>query len=101
MHWLCYGLHAILLALHVILILLLINHPEHDVTIASDNPWVTTTLTVSLQAFYVVNHLLQLLQLKISIMSFNSAIYCWAGIHYTATSHISCYCPKTLFDSSA
>ena len=37
MHWLCYGLHAILLALHVVLILLLIWHPEHHVTMASDN----------------------------------------------------------------
>ena len=54
MHWVCYGLHGILLALHVILVLLLIKHPEHDVMMASDNPWVTTALTVSLQAFYVV-----------------------------------------------
>ncbi|KAG8217910.1 hypothetical protein J3R82DRAFT_6076 [Butyriboletus roseoflavus] len=53
MHWLCYGLHAILLAFHVVLVLLLIQHPEHHVIMASDNPWVTTVLSVSLQAFYV------------------------------------------------
>ena len=58
MHWVCYGLHGILLALHVILILLLINHPEHDIIMASDNPWVTIALTISLQAFYVVGPLL-------------------------------------------
>ncbi|KAG8215508.1 hypothetical protein J3R82DRAFT_9153 [Butyriboletus roseoflavus] len=54
MHWLCYGLHAILFAFHMILALLLIKHPEHNVTMASDNPWVTTALTVSLQAFYIL-----------------------------------------------
>ncbi|KAG8215448.1 hypothetical protein J3R82DRAFT_9062 [Butyriboletus roseoflavus] len=54
MHWLCYGLHAILLAFHVVLVLLLMKHPEHNVTMASDNPWVTTALTIFLQAFYVL-----------------------------------------------
>ena len=58
MHGLCYVLHGILLALHVILITLLIYHPEHHVTMSSDNPWMTTTLAVSLQAFYVVSLLL-------------------------------------------
>ena len=54
MHWLCYGLHAILFVLHVVLTLLLIHHPEHHVTMSCDDPWMTTTLAISLQAFYVV-----------------------------------------------
>ncbi|KAF8121104.1 hypothetical protein EV363DRAFT_1187281 [Boletus edulis] len=54
-HYICYAFHAILLALHVVLILLLMHHPEHHVTMASDNPWVTTALSVSLQAFYTVS----------------------------------------------
>ncbi|KAG6377956.1 hypothetical protein JVT61DRAFT_14750 [Boletus reticuloceps] len=29
---------------------------EHHVTMASDNPWVTTALSVSLQAFYTIIH---------------------------------------------
>ena len=57
-HGLCYVLHGILLALHVVLIPLLIYHPEHHVTMSSDSSWVTTTLAVSLQAFYVVSFLL-------------------------------------------
>ena len=74
MHWSCYGLHAILLALHVVLILLLIWHPEHHVTMASDNHWMTTALTISLQAFYVVGPLLYLLYSKVLILSLKSAI---------------------------
>ncbi|KAF8439689.1 hypothetical protein L210DRAFT_3760707 [Boletus edulis BED1] len=53
-HYICYAFHAILLALHVVLILLLMHYPEHHVTMASDNPWVTTALSVSLQAFYTL-----------------------------------------------
>ena len=98
MHWLCYGLHAILLALHVVLILLLIQHPEHHVTMASDNPWVTTALTISLQAFYVVDYSLHMLHPKVLTLFLNSAIHCWAGVHYTAIGHISYYCTKALFD---
>ena len=102
MHWLCYGLHAILLAFHVVLILLLINHPEHHVIMASDNSWVTTTLTISLQAFYVVHPSLHLFHHPIAlILTLNSAIHCWAGVYYTATSCISYYCTQALFDSSA
>lgn len=54
---LCYVLHGILLAFHVVLILLLVYHPEHHVTMAQDNLWVTTILSIFLQAFYVVSAL--------------------------------------------
>ena len=64
MHWLCYGLHALLLALHVVLALFLIKHPEHNLTISTDNPWATTALTVSFQAFYVVDTSLHLFHYK-------------------------------------
>ena len=39
----------------MVLILLLKHHPEHNVTMTSDNPWVTTALSISLQAFYIVS----------------------------------------------
>ena len=55
MHPWCYGLHGILFALHVILILLLIHHPEHCVTMSVYSTWVTTLLSICLQAFYVVS----------------------------------------------
>ena len=55
MHLWCYVLHGMLFALHVILILLLIHHPEHDVVMSVYSTWVTTILSICLQAFYVVS----------------------------------------------
>ena len=55
MHLWCYVFHGILFALHVILILLLIHHPEHDVIMSVYSTWVTTILSICLQAFYVVS----------------------------------------------
>ena len=101
MHWLCYGLHALLFALHMILIVLLVKHPEHQVTMASDNSWVTTALTVSLQAFYVVDPSVRLFHPKVLTLTFYPAVHCWAGVHYTAISNHSYDWTKALFDSSA
>ena len=56
MHLWCYVLHGILLALHLVLLLLLIHHPEHNVSISEDSTWVTTILSIGLQAFYVVSY---------------------------------------------
>ncbi|KAF8557198.1 hypothetical protein OG21DRAFT_379019 [Imleria badia] len=50
----CYVLHGILFALHVVLLLLLIYHPEHDIIMPVYNTWLTTVLSVGLQAFYVL-----------------------------------------------
>ena len=55
MHLWCYVLHGILFSLHVILILFLIHHPEHAITMSVYSTWVTTILSVCLQAFYVVS----------------------------------------------
>ncbi|KAF8557205.1 hypothetical protein OG21DRAFT_379494 [Imleria badia] len=52
MHVWCHVLHGILSALHAVLLLLLIYHPEHNITISVYNTW-ATTLNVGLQAFYV------------------------------------------------
>ncbi|KAH0835536.1 hypothetical protein J3R83DRAFT_9236 [Lanmaoa asiatica] len=68
---------------------------------ASDNPWVTITLTVSLQAFYVVGPSLYLFHPKVLTLTLNSAVYCWAGVHYTATSHINYYCTKPLSEQQS
>ena len=57
-HIWCHVLHGFLVALHMILILLLIHHPEHKVTMSVYNTWVTTMLAICLQAFYVVSLLL-------------------------------------------
>ena len=64
-HCLCYALHIFFLALHMVLIVLLEYHPEHNVIMASDNPWVTTTLSVSLQAFYTVGSSLLLFHCRL------------------------------------
>ena len=55
MHLWCYVLHGMLFALHVVLLLLLIYHPEHKVVMPVYSTWLTTILSVGLQAFYVVS----------------------------------------------
>ncbi|KAF9218274.1 hypothetical protein BS17DRAFT_836668 [Gyrodon lividus] len=49
-----YMLHGMPVALHVALLALLINHPEHHVVIPLDNGVMTTGLSVFLQAFYTL-----------------------------------------------
>ena len=56
MHWLCYGFHAILLTLHVVLVLLLINHPEHNIIMASDDSGVTVTIARFLSFFLLYSY---------------------------------------------
>ena len=96
--WLCYILHGMLVALHVVLILLLTHHPEHHVVMSQDNPWITTTLSVFLQAFYVVSILLCFTVLK---CLFYLVVYCWPGFYHTTTSHKNTHYSKAILDYSA
>ncbi|KAF8547830.1 hypothetical protein OG21DRAFT_840133 [Imleria badia] len=50
----CYSLHAFLCILHLVLLAMLWNHPEHAFTIPSDNSILTTGLSAFLQAFYTL-----------------------------------------------
>lgn len=59
-HWWCYFLHGIFLIFHGVLIILLFYHPEHHITMLSDSTWATISLSICLQAFYVVCPLLHL-----------------------------------------
>ncbi|KIJ58816.1 hypothetical protein HYDPIDRAFT_33779 [Hydnomerulius pinastri MD-312] len=50
----CYILHGVLVILHVILLGMLVDHPEHRVTIASNSNELATLLSALLQAFYTI-----------------------------------------------
>lgn len=50
----CYSLHAFLCILHLVLLAMLWDHPEHAFTIPLDNSIWTTGLSAFLQAFYTV-----------------------------------------------
>ncbi|KAF8449306.1 hypothetical protein L210DRAFT_3640901 [Boletus edulis BED1] len=52
-HW-CYGLHIMIVALHVVLLVLLIHHPEHSVVIPIETNILTTGLSALLQAVYTL-----------------------------------------------
>ncbi|KAG6377267.1 hypothetical protein JVT61DRAFT_1331 [Boletus reticuloceps] len=52
-HW-CYGLHIVLVALHVVLLVLLVHHPEHSVVIPFETNILTTGLSALLQAIYTL-----------------------------------------------
>ena len=98
MHLWCYILHGILFALHIILLLLLIYHPEHNIIMPLYNSWLTTTLSVGLQAFYVVSSLS-------SIFIYNKsdlfqALYCSIGVYCATAWTIQTDCTKALFDNS-
>lgn len=73
LHWWCYVLHGIFLVYHGVLILLLSYHPEHHIIMLSDSTWVTTSLSVCLQAFYVVCSLLY--QSAINITGISIQLY--------------------------
>ena len=51
----CYLLHGVFVLLHVVLLLVLMRHPEHCVVIQSVSEVSTTALAASLQFFYVVS----------------------------------------------
>ncbi|KAF8449302.1 hypothetical protein L210DRAFT_3524472 [Boletus edulis BED1] len=50
----CYGLHIVLVALHVVLLVLLVHHPEHSVVIPFETNILTTGLSALLQAVYTL-----------------------------------------------
>ncbi|KAF8552853.1 hypothetical protein OG21DRAFT_1326343 [Imleria badia] len=52
-HW-CYVLHIVLVALQVILLALLIRHPEHSVVIPFESSTMTISLSALLQAIYML-----------------------------------------------
>ncbi|KIK92696.1 hypothetical protein PAXRUDRAFT_13082 [Paxillus rubicundulus Ve08.2h10] len=52
--WWSYILHGILVALHVVLLVLLMHHPEHRVVISLDTAVMTTGLSILLQTFYTL-----------------------------------------------
>ncbi|KIJ14602.1 hypothetical protein PAXINDRAFT_12700 [Paxillus involutus ATCC 200175] len=53
--WWTYILHGILVALHVVLLVLLMRHPEHRVVIPLDTAVITTGLSILLQTFYTAS----------------------------------------------
>ncbi|KIJ06362.1 hypothetical protein PAXINDRAFT_20446 [Paxillus involutus ATCC 200175] len=52
--WWSYILHGILVALHVVLLVLLIRHPEHRIVIPLDTAVMATGLSILLQTFYTL-----------------------------------------------
>ncbi|KAF8440848.1 hypothetical protein L210DRAFT_2117352 [Boletus edulis BED1] len=50
----CYGLHIVLVALHIVLLVLLVHHPEHSVVIPFETNILTTGLSALLQAIYTL-----------------------------------------------
>ncbi|KAF8836819.1 hypothetical protein BDN67DRAFT_973663 [Paxillus ammoniavirescens] len=52
--WWSYFLHGILVALHVVLLALLVNHPEHRIVISLDTGVMATGLSILLQTFYTL-----------------------------------------------
>ncbi|KAF8842346.1 hypothetical protein BDN67DRAFT_383903 [Paxillus ammoniavirescens] len=52
--WCSYVLHGILVALHVVLLVLLIRHPEHRFVIPLDTGVIATGLSILLQTFYTL-----------------------------------------------
>ncbi|KAF8837093.1 hypothetical protein BDN67DRAFT_1005137 [Paxillus ammoniavirescens] len=52
--WWTYILHGILVVLHVVLLVLLMRHPEHRVVIPLDTAVMTTGLSILLQTFYTL-----------------------------------------------
>ncbi|KIJ20555.1 hypothetical protein PAXINDRAFT_95643 [Paxillus involutus ATCC 200175] len=52
--WCSYVLHGILVALHVVLLVLLIRHPEHRFVIPLDTGVMVTGLSILLQTFYTL-----------------------------------------------
>ena len=53
----CYLLHATFILLHIVLLFMLICHPEHRIILQSVNEVSTIALAGSLQLFYVVSPL--------------------------------------------
>ena len=51
----CYLLHAIFILLHIVLLFMLLCHPEHHIILQSVNEVPTIALAGSLQLFYVVS----------------------------------------------
>jgi hypothetical protein len=99
MHLWCYVLHGILFALHVILLLLLIHHPEHAIIMSVLSTRVTMILSICLQTFHVVSLLSYLFLYNILI--YFQAIYCSTGIYCAAACNIKPYCTEALSDNSA
>ena len=52
-YW-CYGLHALLPVVHVVLIGMLFTHPEHSFSVSINNTGATIALRVFLHVFYLV-----------------------------------------------
>ncbi|KAF8449309.1 hypothetical protein L210DRAFT_3640903 [Boletus edulis BED1] len=50
----CYALHIVLVALHIVILVLLVHHPEHSVVIPIETNILTTGLSALLQAVYTL-----------------------------------------------
>ncbi|KAH0835538.1 hypothetical protein J3R83DRAFT_9238 [Lanmaoa asiatica] len=50
----CYGLHAFLVAIHIVLVGMLFTHPEHSFSVSINNTNATIALRVFLHGFYLI-----------------------------------------------
>ena len=50
----CYGLHSLLVCIHIVLAGMLFTHPEHQFSVSVDNITATIALKAFLQVFYLV-----------------------------------------------
>lgn len=77
LHYWCYVLHAVLFFLQVVLLAMLWDHPERNITIAFENSALTIGLSAFLQAFYTVRTIFSGAKLGLTT---SSAVYSFARL---------------------